>query len=309
MKGDPVAFEKGKIYVVEFWATWCGPCVASMPHLSELQDAYKDKVTFVGVTKEDEHNTLEAVEAMVKERGPGMGYTVAWDDAGKTYDAYMKAAGQNGIPCSYVVDGDGKIAYIGHPVTLDLVLAWLVAGTWDPAQGPAKMGALYQRAQEIFQMDRSMAFPALVTFEKENPEMAPMIEEAKFHLLLRAGKTADASAVGAKMVEKGIRFNSPEKLNQVAWTIVDPATDLKDRDLDLAMKAAQKAVELTKGEDGAILDTLARAHYWKGDLAKAIEIQTKAVEKAASNPEMLSELQDVLEAYKAEAAEKAKGQQ
>ncbi len=310
VKGDPVAFEKGKVYVVEFWATWCGPCIKSMPHLSELQDAYKGKLTFVGVTTEDERgNSLEAVEKMVGEKGPGMGYTVAWDDAGKTYDAYMKAAGQNGIPCSYVIDGNGKIAYIGHPATLDLVLAWLVAGKWDPERSPAEMGALYQRVQGIFQMDRAMALPALAELEKERPEIVPSIEEAKFHLLIRAGKTADASAIGSTMVEKGIRFNNPEKLNLVAWTIVDPETKTATRDLELAMKAAEKAVELTKGENGAVLDTLARVHYWKGDIGKAIEIQTKAVEKSADDPEMLGQLQEVLDAYKAEAAEKAKAGQ
>jgi thiol-disulfide isomerase/thioredoxin len=298
VKGDPVAFEKGKIYVVEFWATSSLECIQIMPHLSELQDAYKDKVTFVGVTRGDERNTLEAVEAMAKERGPGMGYSVAWDDAAKTYDAYMKATGENEIPWAFVVDGEGKIAYSGPPQSLDLVLAWLVAGKWDAAESPGRMMGLYARAREILQMDRAMAVPALSTFEKEHPEIVPMLEEAKFNLLLRAGKTADASAIGARMVEKGIKFNSPEKLNLVAWTIVDPETKIESRDLDLAMKAAEKAVELTKGEDGAVLDTLARVHYWKGDITKAIEIQTKAVEKSAGNPEMLSQLQDALDAYK-----------
>ena len=36
-------FEKGKVYVVEFWATWCGPCIVMMPHMGDLQTEYKDK--------------------------------------------------------------------------------------------------------------------------------------------------------------------------------------------------------------------------------------------------------------------------
>src|SRR4030095_14718603 len=131
--GAPVAgFEKGKTYVVEFWATWCGPCIAGMPHLSALQRQYREKgVTFIGVTSKDTRgNDLPAVEAMVKDKGDGMDYTVAWDTERKTGEAYMKAAGQNGIPCCFLVDGTGKIVYIGHPMFLDLPMEQVVAGTW-----------------------------------------------------------------------------------------------------------------------------------------------------------------------------------
>src|ERR1051325_1895884 len=70
VKGEPITgFEKGRVYVVEFWATWCGPCVASMPHLSELQKEYGDRVTIIGVTKEDPNNSLAQVEDMVKAKG------------------------------------------------------------------------------------------------------------------------------------------------------------------------------------------------------------------------------------------------
>src|SRR5437868_8519116 len=49
VKGDAVTgFEKGKVYVVEFWATWCGPCKESIPHLTALQKEHKD-VTIIGV--------------------------------------------------------------------------------------------------------------------------------------------------------------------------------------------------------------------------------------------------------------------
>ena len=50
VKGEPVkSFEQGKIYVVEFWATWCPPCRTSIPHLTEMQKKYKD-VVFIGVS-------------------------------------------------------------------------------------------------------------------------------------------------------------------------------------------------------------------------------------------------------------------
>ena len=53
IKGDPIVFEAGKVYVVEFWATWCPPCRTSIPHLTEVQKQFKDKgVTVIGISNE-----------------------------------------------------------------------------------------------------------------------------------------------------------------------------------------------------------------------------------------------------------------
>ena len=141
VKGEPVKeFEKGKVYVIECWASWCGPCRASIPHVTELQAKYKDKgLTVIGMNVW-EHD-LAAAEPFVKEMGDKMGYTVALDEtdakhpdptgAGKTAKAWLAAAGQNGIPCSFIVDKDTKVAWIGHPMAMDRPLEQVVAGTFD----------------------------------------------------------------------------------------------------------------------------------------------------------------------------------
>src|SRR5687768_14060170 len=103
LKGTPVEkFEPGKTYVVEFWATWCGPCKAAMPHLSELAKKYQGKITFIGVDVwEQGADPLPAVEKFVAGQGENMAYNVAADAPGR--DGFMavnwlNASNAGGIP-------------------------------------------------------------------------------------------------------------------------------------------------------------------------------------------------------------------
>jgi thiol-disulfide isomerase/thioredoxin len=116
VKGDAVNLDdvRGKkIVVVEFWATWCGPCKASIPHLTELAKKFADRgVVFIGVSDED----ASKVRPFVDQMGGKMDYTVALDDNRQTSDGYMKAYGQNGIPCAFIVDHQGRVAWVGHPM-------------------------------------------------------------------------------------------------------------------------------------------------------------------------------------------------
>src|SRR4051812_31700971 len=67
VKGTPItSFEKGRLYAVDFWATWCGPCKATIPHLSELQKKYP-RVKFVGVSVWEEDQS--AVKPFLREMG------------------------------------------------------------------------------------------------------------------------------------------------------------------------------------------------------------------------------------------------
>jgi thiol-disulfide isomerase/thioredoxin len=110
VKGDPVDVSSG-VQVVEFWATWCPPCLDSIPHLTELQEKFKDRgVNIIGVSNED----LATVEPFVKKMGEKMAYTVAID-AGDTSKGYMGKYGVGGIPHAFVVK-DGAVVWHGHPM-------------------------------------------------------------------------------------------------------------------------------------------------------------------------------------------------
>jgi len=128
VKGTPVAkLEAGKIYVVEFWATWCGPCRAIIPHLTELQEKYKDKVTFIGVSVLEKNP--DYVPVFVESMGDKMNYHIAKDDlsqpgAGEGYMAknWLTAAGAPGIPWAFIIDRTGKIAYAGNSANVEVPL-------------------------------------------------------------------------------------------------------------------------------------------------------------------------------------------
>ena len=128
VKGQPVTFSPGKVYVVEFWATWCPPCLKSIPHLTELQEKYKDRVTVVGVSQEE----TGVVKTFVGNQGDKMDYTVAVDAVGGVSKGYMTAFRQGGIPTAFVVDAKGRIVWHGHPLgDLETVLDQVLAGTYS----------------------------------------------------------------------------------------------------------------------------------------------------------------------------------
>lgn len=95
----------------------------------------------------------------------------------------------------------------------------------------------------------------------------------RLRLLESAGRSEDASAVRAEIVETA--WDNAQSLNEIAW---NTATRGKGSDLELALKAAIRASELTDDQDASILDTVARCQYELGQLDEAIKWQRLAVE-------------------------------
>jgi thiol-disulfide isomerase/thioredoxin len=141
LKGEPLAsFKRDHLYILEFWATWCGPCRAAMPHLTELQQQYKGKVTIIGVNIwEDKkkgqpyESFLPLVETFVQKNQEHMGYSVMVDHNDQYMGNYwMHAAGQEGIPSTFLIQ-DGKVIWIGNPTALDSTLPEIIAGRYNMA--------------------------------------------------------------------------------------------------------------------------------------------------------------------------------
>jgi thiol-disulfide isomerase/thioredoxin len=135
VKGEPVKeLQPGQIYVIEFWATWCGPCIENIPKVTAMQKKFGNKVVFVGVSVFERDQTK--VVPFVTKMGAKMNYRVAMDKvpspdaASKGHMAtnWLKAAGKNGIPCAFIINKEGNIAWIGHPAKMEKVLDNVVAG-------------------------------------------------------------------------------------------------------------------------------------------------------------------------------------
>lgn len=96
---------KGRIVVLEFWATWCPPCRKSIPHLIKLHKRYKDKgVVMVSITNE----SRKKVESFVRQNR--MEYPIG--TGGTTSRTY----GVKGIPHAFIINDEGMIVWEGHPM-------------------------------------------------------------------------------------------------------------------------------------------------------------------------------------------------
>ena len=264
----PVTLEsaKGKVLVVEFWATWCAPCRQTIPQINALHKKYNDKdAIFVGLTEEDEATAKKFMGTMA------MDYHIGLDNGGKTNDAYMKSI--PGIPHAFVIDREGKVVWHGHPLArLDRVVEQLVAGKFDTARAK-KLSDLRDKLAEVARgRDTEKILVALDEAIKAVPD-DPDAYRFKRAILNDQGKTDEAWAALLAMAA-GCAKDS-DVLIEVAVTLATVG-ELDRRDLPKALELAKQAVQLTEGKAMGALAALARVHYELGHIALAAETVAKA---------------------------------
>lgn len=255
IKGNTVTgFESGKTYVVEFWATWCGPCIAAFPHLSEVAKHNPD-VTIVGMNVfERGQKSVQDIQKFVGEQGDKMGYNVAMDDNQFMEKAWMSAARQNGIPCAFIVK-DKTIMWIGHPMEMDKPLGEIKSGKYDleaakaafakeiaESEKAAAAQKTVQKAMGLIKEGKLKEAEAAIADAEKAGAPAGMLALPKFQL----GMKKDPAAA-MKIVDDKVK--TPQGANEACgWAMQMAGTDAKT-----AKAIVGKALKATKEEDFIVL--------------------------------------------------------
>jgi thiol-disulfide isomerase/thioredoxin len=316
LKGEAVTeWKRGTVYVVDLWATWCPPCIEGMPHLTELQKKYGAKVEIVAVSIGEHDPSL--VAPFVRQMGDKLGLRVARDRVaagadrteGAVFRDWLTASGRNGIPLCFLVDREGRIAWIGESKGLDGPLADVVAGTWDHEQARAHPAETLRRELELQKLRQAMhaaydrgAWEESVEFCQEilelDPEGSAALAGSMFQTLFTLIRDRErALAFGYELVE-GDGPKSPSALGQIAYVIVFMDQPRDEESDALAELAAREADRLGGGKLPSPLETLAHLCFERGNIKEAVSFQKRAV-KAARSEKMRKAMQETLQRYEA----------
>ena len=285
VQGEPAtAWAPGTVYVFEFFSTTCSHCKEFAETVEGYAREYGAKgMRFVAITDEEAPKVKAWLDSPAKKGH--VPFSVVSDPDRSAMMQMQNGTFRNFNPRFFIVK-DGIVQWFGHPKEAAEPLAKIAAGTWDPASvraaidldGIAALAKNYldNIARECEKTDDWK--PMLTGIDSviaAIPERAGQYEAQRFVVMIGLADMGDAGYDYGREVAK----RHPEEMATIRSLsrAILQSPYVKNRNLDLGMEFALAADALAKGEDARVADTVALAHFSKGDRAKAIEHGERAV--------------------------------
>jgi hypothetical protein len=280
-----------------------------MQHLTDLQRANAARgLVVIGMTGPDRYgSTLEKAKAVVAEKGPAIGYGIAWDDAHRMYDLWMAREKDEGWPWSFIVGRDGRVAFIGHPEKLDRALEEVLSGTYDIDAAARRYGV---RAAALEAVPRFLddyhgkrwaeADAEFSTMLSIDPDVGVGYIVPEYKILAIGLNDSQRAATFGREIATRFHGNGPAMV-ELALAVIDPRLGVAVRDYDLARLCAENAVAATHERDSQMFALLASVSFAAGDAKSAVKAQERMV-AMTSGPER-EEAEKLLASYAKGASE------
>jgi len=288
------------VVVVEFWATWCGPCKRVIPHLNAMAKQYGPAgLKIVGVAAHETggsfEDNLDLVKKFVKSKGDGMSYLVAVDNVGEARRRWMEAAGIEGIPATFVVGRSGRVLWIGRPQSekFEQVVKLALKNKYDPILTPKAWERLEVGKRAAGLRNWREAYQQIDEAVKVDPPLFGWLIVERYKMTLEQEKNEEAARQYLKAILPAIATDA-YSLQAVVEAICKD-THVSTRDLDTAMAFAEQMKRATSSEPAPGIAAIALVHATKGEYDRAVEMQTNAWLAAAPSDKV--EYKRVLDEY------------
>ncbi|MCH2161812.1 MAG: TlpA family protein disulfide reductase [Phycisphaerales bacterium] len=282
--------KQGQPYVVEFWATWCGPCKISIPHINDVYKKLRPfGLTVIGISDEP----ASVVKKFLQRQGPNMSYSVGID--GGAMEDWFKAADQKGIPSAFVVNSENKIMWIGNPLDRDFgrIVEAVTHGRYNPVlsrRASPKLEAA-ERAAKLRNFDQAYNHMNEVIALDKKVFLDVAIEQYR----IRLEEEKDPQSASKYAREMITLYSDDSGALQMIAIMLAAEPGHSTHDLEGARNAATALAALKGARSVEALSTSAEVSYHAGDLDRAVRDQKMAWMLA--KPHIKPLLKDDLDKY------------
>ena len=303
------AWEKGQAYVIQFWATWCAPCISEFPELSKLQRASEEtNVQVVGVAVMGNEGTTTPREFLSERNDVNYPMAKDMDDWART--TFLKASGSDNIPMLMLVDGKGRFAWAGLlGDNFHDVFASIVDGTFD-MESAISADQLRLRGLEIrqaaAQAERDEDWERVAMLWAQQGELDPerygWIWVDIYQLFLSHIHDPERANLAVEKFFQGPFGKDPGGLLVLVARVIGGKSEIpeKRKDLDLALRAAKLAASIESNMQASALFKIAELQYVRGNLEEAITALEQGMSLIPEDDEDRAQLENALQEIREE---------